>query len=348
MKPQIKIGKREIGQDHKPLIIAEIGINHSGSIKVAKALVDAAYKAGIEVVKHQTHIVDDEYSEESKLIIPVHSSSSIYEIMESCSLKEHEEWELMKYVEEKGMIFISTPFSKKALERLIEFNVPAIKIGSGECNNIPLIGLIAATGKPVIMSTGMNNLESIGRSIKILSSASSDIAILHTTNLYPTPHSAVRLRAMVDMHNRFPEYVYGLSDHTQDNISSLGAIALGASIIEKHFTDTRARKGPDIACSMSAKEAEELKANAIKMQLCLGLEYKKEPHPEEHETARFAFASVVAMRKIPKGKILTNADIWVKRPGTGEIGADKYFDVLGTKTNYEIENGKQLKWKDIS
>ena len=158
MNPYITISGRRIGIDYPPLVIAEIGINHEGSLTVAKKMVDAAHRAGVEVVKHQTHIVEDEMSGAAKKLIPGNATVSIYEIMARCALDETEELELKKYVESKGLIFISTPFSRAAAERLKKFDIPAYKIGSGECNNYPLIEHIASFGKPVILSTGMNTI----------------------------------------------------------------------------------------------------------------------------------------------------------------------------------------------
>jgi N-acetylneuraminate synthase len=157
-RTSFKIKNREIGYDFPPLVIAEIGINHEGSLKVAKEMVDAAHRAGAEMVKHQTHIVHDEMSSSAKSTIPGNADVSIYEIMERCALDEVDEKELMDYVDSKGMIFISTPFSRAAADRLIKWDVPAFKIGSGECNNYPLLRHIASFGKPIILRTGMNTI----------------------------------------------------------------------------------------------------------------------------------------------------------------------------------------------
>ena len=162
----MKIKDRYIGKDQHPLIIAEIGINHAGCLNTAKEMVDSAKRAGIEVIKHQTHIVEDEMSPNAKNVIPGNSNKSIYEIMEECSLNFEEELELKNYVEKNNMIFISTPFSRAAVDRLVELNVPAFKIGSGECNNYPLIEYICKFNKPIILSTGMNNIEEYKKSCK--------------------------------------------------------------------------------------------------------------------------------------------------------------------------------------
>jgi len=232
----IEINGRKIGPDYPPLVIAEIGINHEGSLKVAKEMIDAAHRAGAECVKHQTHIVEDEMSGAAKKVIPGNAEVSIYEIMERCALNEVDETDLKNYVESKGMIFISTPFSRAASERLERMNVPAYKIGSGECNNYPLLEHIASFGKPVILSTGMNTIESVAKAVAILEKADVPLALLHTTNLYPTPPELVRFGAMTELAEAFPNNVFGLSDHTLTNHACLGAVALGASILERHFT----------------------------------------------------------------------------------------------------------------
>ena len=346
MNPLFYLGNRVIGPNYKPLLIAEIGINHGGSLEIAKMMVNAAYRAGIEVVKHQTHIPSDEYSTEGINSIPGNSNISILEIMEKCALSESDEYELYNYTKEKGMIFISTPFSLKALHRIIDFDLPAIKVGSGECSNYPLLKKIGETKKPIILSTGMNNIESIKKAIGCFPK-STKIALLHTTNLYPTPHKYVRLSAMLELNKHFPNYVFGLSDHTTDSISSLGAVALGASIIERHFTDTKNRKGPDIICSMDENDAKELISNINIMSKCISPGAKKEAHPLEQVTIDFAFASVVSNVDIKKNKLITKNDIWVKRPGTGEISAENYDDIIGKISKRFIPKDTQLKWSDF-
>jgi N-acetylneuraminate synthase len=346
MEPLFNIGERKIGSNFEPLLIAEIGINHGGSLKVAKEMVDAAYRAGIEVVKHQTHIPSDEYSKEGANSIPGNANVSIVEIMEKCALSESDEYELYKYTKQKGMIFISTPFSIKALHRIIDFDLPAIKVGSGECSNYPLLRKIGEAEKPIILSTGMNNIESIKKAINCFSGFNK-IALLHTTNLYPTPHEFVRLSAMMELKKHFPNYVYGLSDHTTDSISSLGAVALGASIVERHFTDKKNRKGPDIVCSMDEKDARELISNMKLMKNCLSPGAKKEAHPQEKVTINFAFASVVSISNIKKHQLITKEDIWVKRPGTGEISAENYDNIIGRVSTRFIPKNTQLKWSDF-
>ena len=344
MNPYIEIAGRKIGSDYPPLVIAEIGINHEGSLQVAKEMVDAAHRAGVEVVKHQTHIVADEMSGAAKKVIPGNATVSIYEIMERCSLNEADELELKNYVESKGMIFISTPFSRAAAERLKQFDIPAYKIGSGECNNYPLLEHIAAFGKPVILSTGMNTIESITKALAIFEKYNVPVALLHTTNLYPTPIHLVRFGAMMEMHDAFPDKVFGLSDHTMNNNACLGAVALGGSILERHFTDTMQRTGPDIVCSMDEQACAELITSSNEIWQMRG--GTKKPALEEQVTIDFAFATVCTIAPIQKGDLFTKENIWVKRPGTGAIMADQYESIIGKAATRAIANDEQLELKD--
>ncbi len=345
MNPFIEIAGRKIGLDFPPLVIAEIGINHEGSLEVAKQMVDAAKRVGVEVVKHQTHIVADEMNKEAKKVIPGNATVSIYEIMERCSLNEADELELKNYVESLGMIFISTPFSRAAAERLKKFDIPAYKIGSGECNNYPLLEHIASFGKPVILSTGMNTIESVQKAVAIFDKHNVPVALLHTTNLYPTPIHLVRFGAMTELHNAFPDKVFGLSDHTLNNNACLGAVALGASILERHFTDTMQRQGPDIVCSMDENATRELIISSNEIWQMQG--GTKKPADEEQVTIDFAFATVCTIASIKKGDVFNKDNIWVKRPGTGKILAEKFNDILGKTATRDIDNDEQLILEDI-
>lgn len=345
MNNYIEISGRKVGSSFPPLVIAELGINHEGSLKTAFEMVDAAARAGVEVLKHQTHIVEDEMSCEAKKVIPGNADVSIYDIMERCSLNEEEELELKNYVEKKGMIFISTPFSRAAAMRLKKFDISAYKIGSGECNNLPLIDLIASFGKPMIVSTGMNSLESVKKTVSIIQKHKTPFALLHTTNLYPTPFNLVRLGAMQQMMETFPNVPIGLSDHTTSNHACLAAVALGASILERHFTDNMERKGPDIICSMDEVQAKNLIIDSKIVHSMLG--GKKEAAMEEKVTIDFAFATLVSIDKIKKGDILTRDNIWVKRPGTGSILAEHFESIIGKKAKIDMPKDYHLNWTDF-
>lgn len=344
-KNEIKIDKRLVGYKYPPLVIAEIGINHQGSLDLAKKMVDLAISSGVEVIKHQTHIVSDEMSSKAKENIVGYIGKSIYQLMDECSLNENQELELKNYVENKGAIFISTPFSRAAADRLAKFNVPAFKIGSGECNNYPLIEHICQFKKPIILSTGMNKIEDIKISVEILRNHKIEFALLHTTNIYPTPHHLVRLDAMKELEKEFDDAVIGLSDHTVDNLSCLGAVALGASILERHFTDDLNRKGPDIKNSMDPKQTKELiDGSKILFQARGG---KKGPVNEEKDVINFAFSSVVTIKKIKKGDKLTKDNIWVKRPGTGPLFAKDFNNIINKIANKDIDTDVHLKPEDF-
>ncbi|MDI4497810.1 polyhydroxyalkanoate biosynthesis repressor PhaR [Moraxella nonliquefaciens] len=345
MKPSFKIGNRNIGYDYEPLVIAEIGINHEGSLDIAKQMVDAAYEAGAEIVKHQTHVVEDEMSDEAKKVIPGNADVSIYEIMERCALNEKDETALKEYIESKGMIFISTPFSREAAYRLERMGVVAYKIGSGECNNYPLIKLVASFGKPIILSTGMNNIKSIRKSVEIMEQAGVPYALLHCTNVYPTPPELVRLGGINQLEKEFPNAVVGLSDHCVDNYVCMGAVAIGASILERHFTDTYDRLGPDINCSMDGKGMAELIEASKQIAKARGGE--KGAIAEEQVTIDFAFASVVAYTDIKAGESFTEDNLWVRRPGTGDFLVHEYDDLIGKVAATDIKCGEQIKKEHV-
>lgn len=342
---EIKIGNRAVGPQHTPLVIAEIGINHGGSLDVAIEMADAAIGAGAEVIKHQTHVVQDEMSKEALTIVPGNSDKTIYDIMQTCSLDESQERTLMNHIVSRKCIFISTPFSRAAADRLFEFDVPAIKIGSGECNNYPLVEHIAKFGKPMIVSTGMNTIHSIRPTVEILRRYKIPYALLHCTNVYPTPPSLVRLGAIDQLRQAFPDAVLGLSDHTTTNHACFGAIALGASIVERHFTDSMIRNGPDIECSMDPDALSDLIHGSINISLASGGE--KKPVDAEKPTIAFAFSSVVSTRKIRAGERLTEENIWVRRPNGGDFSASDFLKILGKKVCTDLPKNTQLMRKHL-
>jgi sialic acid synthase SpsE len=344
-KPSIEICGRLIGEEHPPLVIAEIGINHEGSLKNAFKLVDAAVSAGAEVIKHQTHIVDDEMVPAAKKIIPRNSNLSIYEIMESCALSEEDENSLKEYVESRGSIFLSTPFSRAAADSLERMNVGAYKIGSGECNNYPLIEHIASFGKPMIISTGMNNIESIKKTVSIVRRNKIPYSLLHCTNIYPTPSHLVRLGGMQKLQEEFTDAVIGLSDHTTSNLACYAATALGASLLERHFTDTMDRQGPDIVNSMDPIRLKDLIIGSQEIAEMRG--GKKEAAEEEQPTIAFAFATVVSIKDIKKGEVFSKKNIWVKRPGTGDIQANAFDQVIGKRAAKNILIDQHLSKEDV-
>lgn len=337
----ITIGNIKIGPEYRPLVIPEIGINHEGNLAIAKEMVLSAHRAGARLIKHQTHVVEDEMSHIAKRVIPGNSADSIYDIMSRCALSEADERELKEYTESLGMVFLSTPFSRAAADRLERMGVQAYKIGSGELNNYPLLEHIASFGKPMIVSTGMNDLSSIDKAVAILERHHVEYALMHTTNLYPTAPAQVRLGAMQEMMAHYPNVPVGLSDHTVTNAACIGAIALGARLVERHYTDRMDRTGPDIVCSMDEQGLRELLRAAEEVPQMLG--GHKGAIPEEQVTIDFAFATVVTIRPVCKGEAFTRDNLWVKRPGTGEIAAERYESILGRTAACDIAQDVQLK-----
>jgi sialic acid synthase SpsE len=338
------ISDRSIGREYPPLVIAEIGINHEGDIHKAFRMIDDAQAAGCECAKFQSHVIEDEMIPND--VIPGNATESIWNIMERCALSEAEERRVKEYVESKGMIFLSTPFSRAAADRLHQMDVPAYKIGSGECNNYPLIEHIARFGKPIILSTGMNDVASVRPAVEIFRRYKVPFALLHCTSMYPTPYDKVRLGAISQLQNEFPDAVIGLSDHTLTNYTSLAAVALGASILERHFTSDKSWPGPDINISMNPAELADLIAGSRAIHSALG--GTKEVLAEEQPTIDFAYACVVAIADIKPGETFTEDNIWVKRPGTGQILAVDYPRVVGQTATRSVKKHAQLSWDDIS
>lgn len=346
MNPSIRIRKRNIGEDFSPLVIAEIGINHEGSFQKAKKMVKDAAEAGAECVKFQCHVVEDEMIPAAKKIVPGHAHESIWDIMSRCALSEKEDRELKAYAEKLGLLYLSTPFSRAAADRLRRMDVLAYKIGSGECNNYPLIEHIASFGKPVILSTGMNNLSSIRIAVKILRKKKIPYALLHCVSMYPTPYSSLSLGAIGELKKTFPDAVVGMSDHSVGIYSCLGATALGASILEKHFTSDKTWPGPDISISIDPSELRELVVGSRAVHQSLG--GKKTILRTEKPIIDFAYASVVTTQEVGEGEVFTKRNLWVKRPGTGEIKAVEYKKILGKKARRHISADTQVRWMDLA
>jgi len=340
---ELVIAGRRVGLDHPPLVIAEIGINHEGDMGKALSMVDAAHAAGCECVKFQCHVIDDEMIPNE--VVPGNAKESIWNIMSRCALSEQNDRLLKRRVEKLGMIYLSTPFSRAAAIRLEGLGVQAYKIGSGECNNYPLVRHIATYGKPVILSTGMNDLNSIRLSVNILRTAGVPYALMHCTSMYPTPYNKVRLGALKIFSQEFPDAVLGLSDHSIGNYTCFGSIPLGGRILEKHFTADKKWPGPDVPISINPDELRDLIHGSRCIHLALG--GTKDIIPEERPTIDFAYACVVAIRDIAPGEELSTENIWVKRPGTGEILARDFDAVIGRRSIRALAKNTQLSWKDL-
>lgn len=341
---EFAIQGRKIGRDYPPFVTAEVGINHEGEYKKAIELVDAAKEAGADCVKFQCHITEAEMIP-SDIKPGEISDERLWDIIKRCELTEDEEIKIKTYCEEKGIIYLSTPFSREAAERLEKMNVSAFKIGSGECNNLPLIDHVAKKGKPIILSTGMNDIPSIRKSVNVIEKYNIPFMLMHCVSIYPTPYDKLRLKSIVQLQQEFHVPV-GLSDHSLGIYPCLGAIALGSAALEKHFTISRSWPGPDNPFSIEPKELKELVIGS--KVIWQALKGEKEIQKEEKPIIDFAYASVVAIKDIKKGNVFNLDNIWVKRPGTGEILAERFYSILGKTAKYDIKKDQQLTWGMIN
>ena len=340
---EFEIAGRKIGNKFPPLVIAEVGINHEGDYNKAIQLVDAALASGAECIKFQSHITEEE-------MIPTDikpgdiSDDRLWDIIKRCELTEEEETEIKKYCEKKGIIYLSTPFSREASDRLEKMGVSAFKIGSGECNNLPLIDHIAKKGKPMILSTGMNDFPSISKSVAVIKKYNVPFMLMHCVSMYPTSYDKVRLKSILQLQDKFDALV-GLSDHSLGIYTCFGAVSLGAVALEKHFTISRSWVGPDNPFSIEPHELKELIVGS--KAIWQSLEGTKEIQEIEKPVISFAYASVVTIKSIEKGEVFSLENIWVKRPGTGEfIGGDLY-KILGKKAKTYIPKNVQIKSENV-
>ena len=293
--PELSISGRLVGSEHPPLVIAEIGINHEGELPKALQMIEDAKRAGCEVCKFQSHVIEDEMIPAAKHVVPGNTNVSIWEVMERCVLSEEAERQIKEHVERLGMIFLSTPFSRAAANRLEALGVCAYKIGSGESNNYPLVEHIASFGKPVLLSTGMNDIESVTPAVEILRAASVPFCLMHCTSIYPTPYNRVHLGAIDALAAAFPDAVLGLSDHSKGIWTCIGACARGAVVLEKHFVSDKSWL-PDVEVSIDPSELSDLKIASVAVwEASKGKD--KCILAEEQVTIDFAYSCVTISRK---------------------------------------------------
>lgn len=347
MTPEFNIGGRLVGAEYAPLVIAEMGINSEGIFERAKEMIKAAADAGVECFKCQSHVVPGEMVSEEAMVdvIPNHADQTVWKILERCAFNEEQDRELKEYVESLGMIYLCTPFSREAVDRLVRMDVHTFKIGSGECNNYPFIDYIASFGKPIILSTGMNDIPSIAKAVEIMRNRGVLFALLNCTSMYPTPYDKVRLGGIQELQNAFPDAVIGQSDHSLGNYTAFGAVALGALIIEKHFTSDKNLPGPDMVVSIDPKEFTDLIQGVRAVFDARG--GSKTILSDEQDIIDFAYACVVSVQVINKGEAFTTENTWVKRPNTGEISVVEFDSVIGKIAQEDIPANVQLTWSQI-
>lgn len=324
-------------------IIAEAGVNHNGSFALACKLVDAAKKAGVDCIKFQTFKSENLVSRTAKKAEyqkKTTGDSSQQDMLKKLELSFDEFLNLKNYCENMGICFLSTPFDFDSIEFLNSIDMPFWKIPSGEVTNLPYLLALAKTGKPVVMSTGMCTLQEMREAIDVLqANGTKEIKLLHCNTEYPTPFEDVNLKAMQTMRDEFQMEV-GYSDHTKGIEVPIAAVALGATIIEKHFTLDRNMEGPDHKASLEPNELAEMVCCIRNIEKALG-SGDKTPSPSEKKNIAVARKSIVAKTKIKAGDTLTENNVTVKRPGTG-ISPMKWFEILGTKAVKDFDEDELI------
>ena len=341
---KIRIGNRFIGDGEHSFIIAEAGINHNGDVSLAKKLIDAAQKAEADAVKFQTFKAEDvvtksaEKAEYQKKATGAKESQ--FMMIKKLELEERDFKELFDYAHRKGIIFLSSPFDKRSVDLLDKLGVPAFKIASGEITNLPLIKYIAQKGKPIILSTGMSSLDEISEALQVIQSEGvKEILLLHCISSYPAKTEDVNLKAMETLRGTFKLPV-GLSDHSLGIIIPIAAVALGARLIEKHFTLDKSLPGPDHQASLEPEELKQMIKAIREVEKAMG-DGNKVPTEEEKQIQKVARRSIVARVEISKGTSITEEMLDIKRPGTGV--EPKYMNkVIGAVAKCRIEQDEPL------
>ncbi|MDD5421794.1 MAG: N-acetylneuraminate synthase [Candidatus Omnitrophota bacterium] len=343
MRRYVTIAGRKIGEGRPVFIIAEAGVNHNGSLAIAMKMVDAAKNAGADAVKFQTFraeelvVKDAPKAAYQKRAVP---GKSQFQMLKSLELSEEAFKRLSDHCKKRKILFLSTPFDLQSATLLNRLGVSAFKISSGEITNTPLLKQAAGYGKPIILSTGMSTLREVREAVDVIYSAGNRrLILLHCTSNYPARYEDANLRAIVTLQKNF-DCPVGYSDHTEGLEASIAATALGACVIERHFTLDRAMKGPDHKASLDVKGLEDLVRSVRNTEKSMGGGIKA-PASAEEEVKRIARKSVVALEDIPKGRTIRRSMLTVKRPGTGL--SPKYLYILdGKKAKLRIKKDEVL------
>lgn len=325
-------------------IIAEAGVNHNGSIELAKKMVDVAKKSGADCIKFQTfvskNIVSKSAGKAEYQKQQTDANESQLDMLKKLELTFDEFIKLSEYCKEKEIEFLSTAFDFESIDFLNGLDMKRWKIPSGDITNLPYLIKIAKLGKPVILSTGMSTMNDIRSAILVLKeNGSGDITVLHCTTEYPTPYEDVNLKAMNAIQDEFDVPV-GYSDHTKWIEISIAAVALGATVIEKHFTLDRNMEGPDHKASLEPDELKTLVSVIRNVEIAIGSGVKQ-PAESEKKNMAIARKSIIAKRNIAKGEIFTEENLTVKRPGNG-ISPMKWFEVIGQEASRDFEEDELI------
>lgn len=338
-KKKIRIGSLLFGNEIPPITIAEAAVEHLGSVKVAMRMADAAKEIGADCIKFQMHLPEIEMI--SNVI--KFWGGSLDEILEKYNLSTDDHKVLIDYCKEIGIEYLCTPFCPDAVDILDELGVNGYKTGSGEMMNFPMMERIAKTGKPVIISTGMSTMIELEETVTYLKKLDLDFMITNCTSIYPAPYEAINLN-LIPLYKEKFDILVGHSDHTPDIWTSLGAVALGANVIEKHFTLNRFMKGPDYEVSLEPFEFKIMVQAIKKIYAARGSD--KKLHDEEVKVRDWAHHSVVAIKDIPENTVLTMDMISVKRPGRG-IPAKHISELVGYKTVKTVKKNTILQWDNL-
>lgn len=346
----IKLGNKMIGGNNQIFLIAEAGVNHNGSLSIARSLIDVAVDVGVDAIKFQTYKTDNlllkSTVKASYQQINAEKEESFYEMLKKYEFGEEQFKILKEYCDEKSLIFLSTPFDSSSVELLEKLNIPAYKIGSGDMDNFPLIKLICAKKKPILLSTGMASLEEVKESVQYIKSKSvEEIVIFQCTTNYPTSFDDVNLNVIDLYKSEFPTEIIGFSDHSQGITASIGAAAKGVKVIEKHFTLDKEMKGPDHKASLDPKELRRWVIEIRNLEEALGSN-KKFRIKSELDISKIARKSIVSVKDLRKGDVLTEVNIGIKRPGTG-ISPKEFDKIIGRIINKDIPKDSIIKREDI-
>ena len=343
----VELGSRKIGPGYSCFIIAEAGVNHNGDVGLARRLVDVAVEAGADAVKFQTFKADRLVTPDApKADYQLHAmggGGSQLEMLRQLELSPEAHRELFSYCRQRDILFMSTPFDEESTDLLEHLGVPIYKIPSGEITNLPFLAYVASKGKPMIISTGMSNLDEVKAAVRTIGEAgNTSVVLLHCVSAYPANPIDANLRAMHTMEKEFDVPV-GYSDHTPGIEVALAAAALGACVIEKHFTFDRSLPGPDQGASLDPKELSALVQGVRVVEKALG-HARKEPAACEANMAAVVRKSLVAARDIPRGTVLTDELIAIKRPGTG-LPPMLRSQLVGRIAKMDIRAGTVLTWE---
>ena len=344
MKP-VTVAGRKIEAGAPCFVIAEAGVNHNGRLDLALKLVDAAVAARADAVKFQTfkaeRLVTRAAPKADYQKAATRAGESQFEMLKKLELSERDHLKLLAYCKQRGIVFLSSPFDEASADFLCALGVPAFKIGSGELTNLPLLEHIARKKRPIMLSTGMAGLREVETAVRAIRRAGNDrVVLLHCVTQYPADPSTVNLRAMETMRKKFGVPV-GFSDHTRGIEIAIGAAALGAAVIEKHFTLDRKMPGPDQRASLEPQELAAMVYAIRVVQSALG-DGRKKPQAAELKVTAVARKSLVAARAIRKGARVQKEDIAIKRPGTG-LPPSQIRAVLGRIAKANLPEGTVIK-----